>query len=214
MHIPSFACLHANQNLFSRVHVVNIITLADGNKWVCDTGFGGDGMRQPMPLVKHHITQNIGPQEIRFEHAHITNHTNNTNNPRDDQHKAWIYQYRNAADQPWESFFCFTETEFLHQDFEIMNFFTSKSPDSFQTVMPMVVKFLLNVDDEGVREIYGRLTLANGDIKENLRGKTRLLRSCRSEPERLQALEDVFGMTFTTEERAGIKGRVSELLPN
>ncbi|KAL1632136.1 hypothetical protein SLS56_004025 [Neofusicoccum ribis] len=70
------------------VHVVNTVTLPDGTKWVSDTGFGGDGMRQPMPLVKHHITQNIGPQEIRFEHAGLVNATNTA----PDEKRAWIYQ--------------------------------------------------------------------------------------------------------------------------
>ncbi|EOD44465.1 putative tpa: arylamine n-acetyltransferase 2 protein [Neofusicoccum parvum UCRNP2] len=189
------------------VHVANIVTLPDGTKWVSDTGFGGDGdgMRQPMPLVKHHITQNIGPQEIRFEHAGLVNATNTA----PDEKRAWIYQYRSGADQPWNSFFCFTETEFLHQDH-----WTSKHADCFQTWTPMAVELLRREGADGVAEIYGKLMLANGDVKENLGGKTGLVRSCKSEAERLEALRDVFGMSFTEEQQAGITGRRSELLPN
>ncbi|KAF4300997.1 N-acetyltransferase [Botryosphaeria dothidea] len=193
------------------VHVVNIITLPDGTKWVSDTGFGGDQMRQPMPLVERHITHNIGPQELRFERASIPNATNTS----PENHKAWVYQYRNGGDQPWNSFFCFTETEFLHQDFEVMNFYTSKHPESFQTSTPLVVKFLRKDDEEGgAGKIYGKLMLVNGDVKENLGGQTRLVRACKSETERLEALREVFGITFTAEEQAGIRGRVSELPPN
>lgn len=193
------------------MHVVNIITLPDGSRWVSDTGFGGDQMRQPMPLVEHRITPNIGPQEIRFERAAIPNATNTAT----EKQKAWIYQYRNGADQPWNSFFCFTETEFLHQDFEVMNFYTSKSPDSFQTFTPIIVKFLRRDDENGgVGEIYGKLMLVNGDVKENQGGRTRLIRACKTESERLEALREVFGMTLTKEEQDGIKGRVSELPPS
>ncbi|OMP81585.1 Arylamine N-acetyltransferase [Diplodia seriata] len=196
------------------VHVVNIVTLADGTKWVSDTGFGGDQMRQPVPLVENHVTQNIGPQQIRLSREHIDNATNTSA----EKPATWIYQYRNGVDQGWNSFFCFTETEFLHQDFEVLNYYTSRCPQSFQTFTPLVVKFLRR-DREGggpaeTGEIYGKLMLVHGEVKENLGGKTRLVRSCKSEPERLEVLRDVFGMTFTEEEQAGIRGRVSELLPN
>ena len=77
-----------------------------------------------------------------------------------------------------------------------------------------MVKFLRKDNDEGVGEIYGKLMLVGGDVKENLGGKTRVIRSCKSEPERLKALHEFFGMVFTEEEQAGIKGRVSELLSN
>ncbi|KAK7702731.1 hypothetical protein SLS57_011230 [Botryosphaeria dothidea] len=191
-------------------HVVNIVTLADGTKWVTDPGFGGDAMRKPMPLVKHHITQNLGPQEIRFDYASIDNATNTCIQ----RPKVWIYQYRNAPEQPWNSFCCFTETEFVHNDFEVMNFYTSKAPDSFQTVTPFVVKFLHRGGEDGTVEIYGKLMLVGGDVKENLGGKTRVIQSCASESERMKALKQWFGMSFTEEEQAGIKGRVSELLSN
>ncbi|KAB2572008.1 hypothetical protein DBV05_g9318 [Lasiodiplodia theobromae] len=208
--ITLLTALHTHHISTIPRHVVNIITLANGTRWVSDTGFGGDGMRKPMPLVRHHITQNVGPQEIRFDYASIDNATNTS--PR--RPEVWIYQYRNGPERPWNSFLCFTETEFIHNDFEVMNFYTSKSPDSFQTVTPVVVKFLREDNEEGVGEIYGKLMLVGGDVKENLGGKTRVIRSCKSEPERLKALQEFFGMVFTEEEQAGIRGRVSELLPN
>lgn len=203
---------HSTTTDGQRVHVVNIITLADGTKWVSDTGFGGDQMRQPIPLAEHHVTQNIGPQQIRLARESIANATNTSA----EKPAAWIYQYRNGSGQVWNSFFCFTETEFLHQDFEVLNYYTSRCPQSFQTFTPLVVKFLRRDVDGGgeTGEIYGKLMLVHGEVKENLGGKTRLVRSCKSEPERLGALRDVFGMTFTEEQQAGIRGRVSELLPN
>jgi arylamine N-acetyltransferase len=37
-----------------RVHIVNIVTLQNGDRWMVDVGFGGDGINQPAleaPLV-------------------------------------------------------------------------------------------------------------------------------------------------------------------
>ena len=51
----------------------------------------------------------------------------------------------------------------------------------------------------------------NGVVKENLGGKTKVVEDCRTEEERLEALEKWFGMRFTEEEKAGIKGWGTEL---
>lgn len=38
-------------NFLCKVHIVNLVTLPDGTKWMTDVGFGGDGATKPMPLV-------------------------------------------------------------------------------------------------------------------------------------------------------------------
>jgi arylamine N-acetyltransferase len=166
-----------------------------------DVCFGGDGAKQPLPLIRHHITSNIGTQELRLEYDRIPELVDQTQDQR-----MWIYQYRNNPDQPWNSFYCFSEKEFLHADFEVMNFFTSQHPSSFQTFTVVIVKFLRRGSD-----IYGKVMLVNGDVKQNLGGKTKLIRSCRTENERVEALKEVFGITLTEEEKDGIKGRVTDL---
>ncbi|KAH7348797.1 hypothetical protein BKA65DRAFT_594557 [Rhexocercosporidium sp. MPI-PUGE-AT-0058] len=128
------------------VHIVNIVTLSTGEKYMLDVGFGGDGATKPLPLISGHITNNLGTQEIRLIHSTIPQQV--------DQSKLlWIYQYRNAQDKEWNSFYAFPETEFTEADFEVMNFYTSTctAETNFQTRRVLIVRFLRGfVNGEGL----------------------------------------------------------------
>ncbi|KAL1617256.1 hypothetical protein SLS56_011060 [Neofusicoccum ribis] len=203
----------------SRMHVVNIVTLptesgsADGTtpaKYMCDVGFGGDMPTVPVPLVAPSpvLHNSIGTQEIRLERGRIPG----MRAPESSGQAFWIYQYRNAEDQPWHAAFCFTETEFLERDLEVLNWYTSRDPRCFQTFTLLVVRFLMRGGEEGGKgEVYGKLMLVNDEVKENLGGKTRLVKKCETEEERVQVLKDMFGMTLTKEQREAIAGRAAEI---
>jgi arylamine N-acetyltransferase len=192
---------------FCSVHIVNIVTFPDGSRYVVDSAFGGDGATKPLPLIKHHITRNLGTQEVRFDYDQVPNLQFRRKDLHQQQQKLWVYQYRNQPEQPWNSFYCFSdEIEFTHADFRVMNFFTSEHPESFQQFNVLIVKFLQR---DG--QIYGKRMLVNADIKQNLGGKTEVIRTCKTEEERVQALQEFFAMTLTEEERIGIRGRVTEL---
>jgi len=180
-------------------HIVNVVTLENGDKYMVDVGFGGDGAIKPILMVSGTIVQNIGSQQIRIIYDTISQLT-------DQSQKLWIYQYRNGLDKPWNSFYCFPEIEFLQTDFEVANYFVSKSPESFQTYQMLVVKFLRRND-----EVYGKRMLVDGIVKENLGGKTVVLKTCITEPERIDALKQYFGIGLTKEERDGIQGHSTEL---
>jgi arylamine N-acetyltransferase len=131
-----------------------------------------------------------------------------------EQTKLWIYQYRNAADMEWNSFYAFPLLEFLEADFEIMNWYTGSHPESFQTFTMLIVKFLRRQKEggeEGEMEVCGKRMLVNGVVKENTGGKTRVVQECRSEGERVGALEKWFGLRLSEEERKGIVGHSTEL---
>jgi arylamine N-acetyltransferase len=187
-----------------RRHVVNIVTLSDGSRYSTDVGFGGDGPIKPLPLVDGHITPNLGSQEVRLSHEVIPDFLT-------EPQKLWVYQYRNGTDRPWNSFYTFSETEWLPADFDVVNTWASTNPGSFQTTTMLIVRFLRRES-----QIHGKAMLVNGDVKQNLGGKTSLLMSCQTEEERVEALRSVFGITLTDEQREGIKGRATELsrLPN
>lgn len=186
-------------------HMVLIIELPEGgecDKYVCDVAFGGDGPTAPMPLKTGPITKNLGTQEVRFVRERV---------PGSLRHEFWVYQYRNSAAKPWNSFYAFNDTEFLEVDFNVINFFTSKA-GSFQNFTVVLVKFLLGQDDEtGEGKIVGKVMLVNGSVKRNMGGKTEVLQVCSTEAERVSALKTWFGITLTDEEVAGIKGSATEL---
>ncbi len=195
------------------VHIVLVITLPSGAKYVSDVAFGGDGPTTALPLVDGHVTANLGRQEVRYVHEPIPQVAAR---PLGDRQRFWIYQYRNSPAQAWNSFYCFTETEFLAQDFGVINYFTSQAP-TFQRVTVLVIKFLRSggeatgEDDSQPRKITGKLMLVNDTLKRNTGGKTEVLKVCRSEAERVEVLEAWFRISLTEEERAGIRGQETEL---
>jgi arylamine N-acetyltransferase len=185
------------------VHIVNIVTFPTGEKYVVDEAFGGDGPTLPMLLTTNNVTTNLGTQQVRYMDEPLEQLTT-------DQ-KFWIYQYRNGVDKEWNSFYAFTEQEFLFQDFDVMSWFTSTNGAvSFQTTTILIVKFLRNGDEVGSR-INGKIMLVNGAVKKNLGGRTELLMTCETEQERIEALESVFEITLSEEEKEGIRGYATEL---
>jgi arylamine N-acetyltransferase len=172
-----------------------------------DVGFGGDGATKPLPLISGHVEKNLGPQEIRLLYSTISHQI-------DQSQKLWIYQYRNGKDKEWNSFFAFPEFEFLPQDFEIMNYYTSTSqgPTNFQTRTALIVKFLRGEAEGEEEKIVGKVMLVNGEVKRNMGGKTEVVKVCETEYERVRALEEYFAITLTAEEKEGIRGRNVELI--
>lgn len=115
------------------------------------------------------------------------------------------YQYRNGPSKPWNSFYCFPEFD-LHADVEAMNCFTSTSAECFHTGTVLEIKFLRRGE-----EVVGKVMLVDGVVKENLGEGTRVVRECRTEGERVEALREVFGIELTEEQRCGIRGWRAEL---
>ena len=174
-----------------------------------DVGFGGDAPTKPIPLIHGNVTTNIWPQENRLWHDHIEQQVS-----RRSETKLWIYQYRNGAEEEWNSFYAFSMLEFLEADFRIINWYTGSSPESFQRSTLLIVLFLRRPKEggeEGEQVIFGKRMLVNNVVKENTGGKTRIVQVCRTEGERVEALQKWFGMTLSDDERAGIVGHVTEL---
>ncbi|GJD04117.1 arylamine n-acetyltransferase 1 [Colletotrichum higginsianum] len=184
----------------------------DGSQHMIDVAFGGDGATKPIPLLHGQAVQNLGPQEVRLVRDHIANQVHRT-----EASKLWIYQYRNGPEREWNSFYAFSEFEFLQPDFKVMNWYTSTSPDSFQRLTPLVVKFLRGKKDvdagnpDADEEIVGKRMLAVATVKENLGGRTRIVQECKTEEERVNALAEWFHIRLSEEERAGIRGHRTEI---
>lgn len=212
MYILAGLChLPLKENIFAdkktRVHVVNIITLPTGEKYVSDVAFGGDGPTKPLPLLENKIQTNLGTQEVRFVYDNIPQQTISTP-------KYWTYQYRNSVDKEWNAFYAFTEMEFYLNDFVGMNHYTSTftGESNFQTKTVLIVRFLKGDGEDGERKIVGKVFLVDGVVKRNDGGRTSVVGICTSELERRKVIEEVFGMRMIEEEIAGIKGWSTELI--
>ncbi|KAH6648574.1 hypothetical protein BKA67DRAFT_575225 [Truncatella angustata] len=190
-------------------HIVSIVSLPTGERYHVDVAFGGDGPTAPLPLVPGTVHQNLGTQEVRLIRDWAP-----TQHHRTEESKMWIYQYRNGVNREWNSYYGFTETEFMDADWGVINYWTSTNPDCHQTRTVLIVRFLGRVKETSNGsdwEIYGKRMLVNGVVKENLGGKTQTLLECRTEAERVLALDAHFGIMLREEEALSIRGRGTDL---
>lgn len=206
---------------------MNLVILEDGSVWSCDVGFGGDGPTSPLALSatpdqNPEVVTNLGSQEVRLRKGAFPD----TVRPK--MNLVWFYEYRNGQDSAWNTYYAFSESEASDWDLQCANFWVVSHPDSFQRKQILAVKFIRGapVQEEETTEsaksqqngkaydevaVMGKIMLADDVVKRNMGGKTELVRQCKTEKERIQALEELFGIYFTDEEQHGIKGFETEL---
>ncbi|MCJ1279647.1 N-terminal acetyltransferase [Puttea exsequens] len=179
--------------------MVNIITLDDGKRYMVDVGFGGNGPTGPLLLEHGYQAPHIEPAQMRLVYENIAENT-------DPEQRLWIYQHRVDERAEWTGLYCFTTLEFLPQDYEIMNFWTSQSRGCWFTYRVVVVRMLM----EG-GELVGTDMLVGDEVKRRVRGEPKVVGRCATERERVEALEKWFGIVLSGEEVAGIRGMVTAL---
>jgi arylamine N-acetyltransferase len=180
--------------------MINIITI-EGQRYAVDVGFGSNDPIFPVPLWDGFTGANVaGGHAVKIEHTSILDTTHKEN-------LLWVLSVRFKDTKPWLPAYCFSDTvEFLPKDFEIMNFFVSRSPTSWFTYHVVCLRFII---DEETEEMIGEVTLFDDEISERKYGKSTDLMKIESEEDRIEALEKFIGVKLTTPEREGISGMVS-----
>ena len=92
--------------------------------------------------------------------------------------------------------------------FEIMNHHVSTARDSFFSYVVFVGMSILSEDG---KRVVGDMVLFNNHVKKKMYGKLVEERELKSEKERIQVLEEWFGIKLNATEQAGIKGLVTAL---
>jgi arylamine N-acetyltransferase len=126
----------------------------------------------------------------------------------DPTQKVWIYQTRYNPESTWLSQICFSEQEFLPQDFGVMNFSVSKNRTSWFTQRFICVRFLM---DESGEEIVGQCIMSGKEVKQRVRGQTEVLLVMQNEEDRVKALAKYFDMHLRASEIQGIRNLPSQL---
>ena len=180
-------------------HMLNLVRL-DGEWYVVDVGMGSMGPNLPYPLKDGFETVSIAPRRIRLQYRAIPESYGNSSN------ELWCYDacYKpseNSEENTWTPVYCFTTTEFLPQDYEMMSWYTSTYPRSFFTRHVTSTRMLM---DEEREEIVGNVTLFEAGIKRSIGGKSESLIDCKTEDERVGALKDYFEIELSEEQRNGI----------
>lgn len=139
---------------------------------------------------------------VRLVHRHIA--------PNTTGHKAWVLELKNTTTNKWSGGYCFTEFEWLPQDFEIINYRTSKDPKSWFTYKLALARTL--IDEETRTKAIGMITLTERKVARRIgTGEKEVLVEAKSEAERVQALRQWFGIVLTPEEERGIRSMPSEI---
>ncbi|KAI3396636.1 hypothetical protein diail_11891 [Diaporthe ilicicola] len=208
-------------------HVVTVVEFGS-ERWVTDVGFGGDGMTAPLPLLhsagegrEYPTHKNLGSQEVRITRGPYPGAVSNG-----EGNAVWFYEYRNRSEDEWNRYYAFGDREASSWDLECANYWVASHPESFQRKQILVVKFLRDSCEDTWKkglieaadrhesghivvpevETGGKIMLADGTVKRNLGGKTEVVKICRTEEERVQALREYFGITLGEDEKQGIRG--------
>jgi arylamine N-acetyltransferase len=181
--------------------MVNLVTIGD-QKYLVDVGFGSNGPHQPVLLIPGYEFHNTGDQHGRLHFGPITQHTSKGQS-------LWQYEFRNgSASEPWIPAYCFTETEFIPEDFAMINYFMSTSRESWFTFHVVCVK--MELDDS--HNVVGDLTLFNDSLKRRNGATSEVVQAFTSDEERIAALGKYFNIFISDEDRECIRHTISEIL--
>ncbi|EZF34507.1 hypothetical protein H101_01940 [Trichophyton interdigitale H6] len=189
----------ANAEFHGFGHQVLIVTI-DDVKYMVDVGFGPQGPTQPL-LLKEGQPVLPGVVEMSLVRKNLSINT-------DPDQRPWLYRFRKDSDSEWVMAYCFYEIEFIPEDYEIMNYWTSVHPASDFTQGIIFTKFTLDEADDG---IDGALMLLKNIVKRNQKGNVEILKTLKSEEERVAALKDFFNVHLLPMEIRGICGRSTEI---
>ncbi|KAJ5138813.1 Arylamine N-acetyltransferase [Penicillium bovifimosum] len=190
-----------DDGLYLAIGHMILIVIIEGAKYMVDVGFGNNGATAPLPLREGATATAIAPSEMRLVRESIAEFT-------DPSQKIWIYQVRYNPESKWVSQICFSDVEFLPQDFRVMNFSVSQSRTSWFTQVFVCVRMILN---ESGTEIIGQCVMSGKEVKQRLRGETEILQTLETEDDRVKALAEYFDMHLREGEIQGIRGLISEL---
>jgi arylamine N-acetyltransferase len=127
----------------------------------------------------------------------------------DPNQKIWIFQTRYNPESEWVPQICFSDVEFLPQDFGVMNFSVSQNRTSWFTKIFVCMRMILNQDGT---EIIGQCVMSGREVKRRVRGETEILETLHTEEDRVKALAKYFDMHLREDEKHGIRGMTSELV--
>ena len=208
-------------------HMVNLVRVEGGRRYLVDVGFGGDGPCCPIPLERRGeggvVFGGVAPQELRLEWKSLSRHT-------DPEQRVWVYSHRESRYAEWVEAYCFTEVEFFAEDFAIMNMATMTLRESYFVQTVLAQRFMLEEEEDlpdqegggqgtfggtsdgenGPRAV-GVMILHNDLVKRRIADKVEVLTVLKSEEDRAAALKRYFKIELGEEELRGIRDLPTEL---
>ncbi|RAL03953.1 arylamine N-acetyltransferase family protein [Aspergillus ibericus CBS 121593] len=189
------------EKLYTGLSHMVLIVLIEGDKYMVDVGFGTNGPTSPLLLKPDFVSVCMAPTEMRLVYDALPEYVDQTQ-------KVWIYQIRYTPDSNWIPMYSFLGTEFLPQDFEVMNFATSQRQTSWFTQTVVCTRMFL---DEAETAVQGLYILAGTEVKKRQLGQSEVVETLQRDADRVTALAKWFDMHLRDHEVEGIRGLVSEI---
>jgi N-hydroxyarylamine O-acetyltransferase len=151
----------------ARTHQVLIVTIS-GQDWLADTGFGGPGLRVPLPMIPDEIQEQYGERFCLR---------------RDSRYGMMLQKESNDT---LVNLYVFDENELtLDMDIEMANHFTSSWRSSIFLMHRMC----------SLQKSWGRVTLSDMELTIHRDGQS-LSRTLRPGPQYMDAIEEYFGISL------------------
>ncbi|RAH65000.1 arylamine N-acetyltransferase family protein [Aspergillus aculeatinus CBS 121060] len=191
----------SDEGYISFNHMVLVVTIAS-HKYMVDVGFGRNSPTSPLPLQENILAPLLAPSEMSLIKTSLTEFV-------DETQKLWVYRTRSKPQKGWIPQYCFSEVEFLPEDFAMMNYFTSQSRTLWFTHQLACTRVLMD-EDKGIKPV-GIYILSGTEVKRVSGGETTVVATIAEETDRVEALARYFGMHFRPHEIEGIRGLPSQI---
>ncbi|ORX77490.1 cysteine proteinase, partial [Basidiobolus meristosporus CBS 931.73] len=160
------------------------IAIIDGEKYICDIGFGTNGFFFPLPVLNDQPANELNGAAISRLVQKI--------HPKSKHGASVGWEFQHWQGDRWMPDYFFVDEEAYESDFEVGNYYTSLNQKSI--FKRMIRVFRSRRDGSRVSIEADKLKVRWGaDVKER--------RTLRNERERVDALRDYFGYNMSEEER-------------
>lgn len=157
--------LFQSNDVSGRTHQLSLVTI-DGRDWIADVGFGGAGLRRPIPFELDRVEEQYGEQYRLVEHA-------------------LGVMLQGLSPKGWRDLYAFTLDRVYPKDIEVANHYTSSHPDARFVTERFVTQ----------PNLQGRKTLLGMEFS-TFTGAERVTRAVNPGQDYMDLLGDEFGIVL------------------
>jgi arylamine N-acetyltransferase len=211
-------------------HCLNIVTIG-GARYTVDVGFGPNGTSRPCLFEADLVQDHILPGQMRLRHGLLPGTSERAGH-------VWFYEHRTAGDAEWVPMYCFVDVEILPVDVRAMNWSPWLCTRTIfrKTIMCVLFTSADQVDENGklrgktcsgpvpaadgedrlnqtdeAGELDGVVIIIGNNMKWRRKGEKKMEKVFKDEGERLEALEQYFGIVLSQRDRDAILGTATEI---
>lgn len=175
------------------------------------------GTISPVPLIHEIVVPGTGTQQFRLLNQPLKHQANRSL-------LFWLLQTKNTSTDPWLDVYAFyPNVEFRREDYEVMNYVTSRIDGVIFIKMIVCVRCISSVElskeelakmgekEDGKVRVVGRIILAKREVKRVMGDVSERLEVFETEEQRVQAFKKYFRLELNQEEQEGIRGRSTEI---